>query len=111
MTVHPGRGCGPCHLCSKSAPYYSHLSAWDPGLSAKLRAIEESVADDSCICHACEKDIKRKINLENYVPRWAYTGSIENTPKCILPNCETTESIVHSGLINAKHTQYISCIS
>ena len=51
----------------------------------------------------CEKDIKRNINLENYVPHWAYTGSIENTPKCILPNCETTESIVHSGLINAKH--------
>ena len=103
MTIHPGRGCGPCHLCSKSAPYYSHLSAWDPGLSAKLRAIGESVTDDSCICRACEKDIKRKNNLENYVPRWAYTGSIENTPKCILPNCETTEFIVHSGLIKAKH--------
>ena len=70
MTIHPGRGCVPCHLCSKSAPYYSHLSAWDPGLSAKLHAIEKSVADDSCICHACEKDIKRKINLGKYVPRW-----------------------------------------
>ena len=103
MTINPGRGCGPCHLCSKSASYYSHLSAWDPRLSAKLRAIEESVADDSCICCACEKDMKRKINLENYVPRWAYTGSIENRLKCFLPNCETTESIVYSGLINAKH--------
>ena len=51
----------------------------------------------------CEKDIKIKINLENYVPRWAYTGSIENTPKCILPNCATTEFIVQSGLIKTKH--------
>ena len=75
VTIHPGQGCGPCHLCSKSAPYNSHLSAWDPGLSAKLRAIEESVTDDSCICRVCEKDIKRNINLENYVLRWATQGA------------------------------------
>ena len=103
MTIQLGEGFGPCHLCSKSALYYSHLSARDSRLSAKLRAIEESVADNRCICRVCEKDIKRKNNLEKYVPCWAYTGSIENTPKCILPNCEKTESIVHSLLIKGKH--------
>ena len=71
MTIHPGQGCGPCHLCSKSAP----LFAWDPGRSAKVCAIEESVADDSCICRACEKDLKRKINLE-YSQTEVYTPKL-----------------------------------
>ena len=85
MTIQPGRGCGPCHLCSKSAPYYSHLSAWDPGLSAKLVPLRKQLQMTAAFVMR-ENDIKRKINLENYVSRWAYTGSIENTPKCILPN-------------------------
>ena len=76
MTIHPGQGCGPHHLCSKFAPLFT----WDPGCSGKVCAIEESVTDDSCIFCACEKYLKRKINLENYVPHWAYMGSIENTP-------------------------------
>ena len=57
----------------------------------------------SCFCPACEKDIKRKINLENYVPHRVSAGSIENTPKCILPNCEATESIVYSELNIAEN--------
>ncbi len=35
-TIHPGRKCGPCQLCCKSASYYIHLSTWDPELSTKL---------------------------------------------------------------------------
>ncbi len=49
---------------------YIHLSTWDPELSTKLRAMEKMITVDSCICHACEKDIERKINSGDYVPGW-----------------------------------------
>ncbi len=101
-TIHPGRKCGPCQLCSKSASFYTHLSTWDPELSAKLRAMEKTITVDSCICRACEKDIKRNINSGDYVPRWTLQNQ-ENVHKCILPHCYKTESIVHSGLVTAKH--------
>ena len=101
-TIHPGRKCGPCQLCCKSASYYIHLSTWDPELSTKLRAMEKTITVDSCICRACEKDIKRKINSGDYVPCWTLQNK-ENIHKCILPHCNKTESIVHSGLVTAKH--------
>ena len=40
--IHPGRKCGPCQLCCKSASYYIHLSTWDPELSTKFRAMEKT---------------------------------------------------------------------
>ncbi len=101
-TIHPGRKCGPCQICSKSASFYTHLSTWDLELSAKLRAMEKTITVDSCICRACEKDIKRNINSGDYVPRWTLQNQ-ENVHKCILPHCNKTESIVHSGLVTAKH--------
>ena len=64
MTIHPGQGCGPCHLCSPILLPLVHLGS---RTFSQTQAIEESVTDDSCICQ-CEKDLKRKINLENYVP-------------------------------------------
>ncbi len=69
-TIHPGRKCGPCQLCCKSASYYMNLSTWDPELSTKLQVMEKTITVDSCICHACEKDIERKINSGDYVPGW-----------------------------------------
>ncbi len=32
--------------------------------------MEKTITGDSCICHACEKDIERKINSGDYVPGW-----------------------------------------
>ncbi len=48
------------------------------------------------------KDIKRNINSGDYVPHWTLQNQ-ENIHKCILPHCNKTESIVHSGLVTAKH--------
>ncbi len=42
-TIHPGRKCGPCQLCCKSAYYYIHLSTWDPELSTKLWSMEKTI--------------------------------------------------------------------
>ncbi len=47
-----------------------NLSTWDPELSTKLQVMEKTITVDSCICHACEKDIERKINSGDYVPGW-----------------------------------------
>ena len=45
--------------------------------------------DTSCICQACNKDIIRKINDENYVPRW----SLNSTQCCIVSTCTNTSII------------------
>ncbi len=68
--------------------------------------MEKTITVDSCICRACEKDIKRNINSGDYVPRWTLQNQ-ENIHKCILPHCNKTESIVHSGLVTAKHINVI----
>ena len=85
------RGCGPCQLCGKSAPSTS--------VSAKLKSRKQSGIMTVFVC-ACEKNIKRKIHSENYIPRWVSSGM-----KCILPN---RTRIVHSGLVTAEHNYQFS---
>ena len=68
--IHPGQECGPCQLCGKTSPYYSHPATWDKAISAKLYSTEGGlVQGNSCVCRACEKYIKRNITSENYKPR------------------------------------------
>ena len=98
-SAHPGRECGPCQLCGKTASYSSHPSTWDSEILAKLYQIEQSIKSDSCICRACEKHIKRNILSENYKPRWI---SNSESIKCIIPECLAQESIVHSGIATTQ---------
>ena len=49
----------------------THLATYERAI---LNQIELSVVSDSCICRACETNIKRNILSENYNPQWASTN-------------------------------------
>jgi len=94
VTIHAGRGCGPCQLCHKSAPFFLtfvHLEYWS--MSDKLCAIGETVSDDSCICRACENDIKR-------TPHWTSAQNKEHI-LCIAHNCGPL--YIHARFIISKY--------
>ena len=78
------------------------LPTWDEAISAKLYSIEgEFIQPNSCVCHACEKYIKRNITSENYKPR----SHQEACVKCILPDCIVTStkgSIVHTSVATTQ---------
>jgi len=64
----------------------------------------EQVGSQSCVCKACEKDIKRHITTAGYIPRWRINTGI-NIDKCIVPGCSITSDsglIIHTGLVSTQ---------
>ena len=91
LTIHTGQSCGPCALCGHtspaSKPYYVQPICWTEDIRKRVEERStETLKDTSCICQACNKDIIRNINAENYIPRW----SSSSTPQCIVSKCSNT---------------------
>ncbi len=96
--VHPGQQCGPCHLCGQSSAYYTHTLAWEEIIKKRPYQLE-SVDDHSCICKACEKDIKRHIMAEDYHP--CGRPKAADHVSCIVAACNST-AIIPTGLVTAQ---------
>ena len=93
---HPGRLCGPCQLCGQNSIYYTHPTSFTDTIKQRLHEIERDMDGDSCVCKACERDIKRH---DGYQPRWRYTPKDD---KCILVTCNTNNSNIHTGLVTKQ---------
>ncbi len=98
--VHPGQQCGPCRLCGQSSAYYAHPLTWEETIKQRLYQLE-SVHDQSRVCKACEKDIKRHITAKNYKPCWR--PKTNNDDSCIVAACNSTDgAIIHTGLVTTQ---------
>ena len=98
--IHPGQQCGPCYLCGQSSKYFTHPLAWEETIKSKLLQID-NIDEVSCVCKACEMNIKRHIKEENYQPRWR-TRASKKCDECIAPACNTTHGIIHTALITPQ---------
>ncbi len=97
--LHPSRECGPCSLCRQHSTHYCHLTTWEADMKERLRHLQ-NIADDDCICRACERDIKRNITKEGYKPRWLpQVGKGLRHSKCIVSGCTECDTIIHTGLV------------
>lgn len=69
----------------------------------------EKVNGQSCVCKACEKDIKRHILTTGYWPRLRLKTK-EKFDSCTVPARKTTSAngvIVHTGLVNTQRVASI----
>ena len=92
----------PLFSVGQKSAYYTHLSSWKEGVQQNLYDLEQ-VGSQSCMCKACEKDIKR-ITTAGYIPRWRINTGI-NIDKCIVPGCSITSDsglIIHTGLVSTQ---------
>ena len=90
-------------LCGQKSAYYTHPSSWKESLQQNLYDPEQ-VDSQSCMCKACEKDIKRHLITAGYIPRWRINTGI-NIDKCIVPGCSITSDsglIIHTGLVSTQ---------
>ena len=88
LTIHTGQSCGPCALCGHtspaSKPYYVHPICWTEDIRKRVEERStETLKDTNCICQACNKDITRNINVENDIPRWSSSSTLQ----CIVSKC------------------------
>ena len=74
---------GPVVFVGRDPPtIYTHPLNWEESIKMKLFQIE-NVDDQSCICKACEKDVKWHITAGNYHPQWRPKQGILD--RCIVP--------------------------
>ena len=97
--IHPGRTCGPYHLCGRRRTQYYHTATWDNEMKGKLEEISE-VSFNHCICRACEKDFKRNVGSEDCKPRWR-SENMENNgfSRCSVKSCTQLSRIIHINIL------------
>lgn len=110
-TVHPGRECGPCHICQKAAYQYCHIRTWEETAKEKIRNIHPDIDENDCVCRRCEKDLKRNIDREGYTPKWAAAMTVNVCgDKCVVVGCTNRQSIVQSQTYTpAKIANILQC--
>ncbi len=81
------------------------LLAWEETIKHKLLIETEKVDEMSCVCKACERDVKRHKGAANYQPHWRAKVNKE-CYKCIAPACNTTYMrilYIHVHCLNWSH--------
>ena len=104
---HPQRPCGPCIVCGKSCPYYTHYGTWDDEEKDFLRrhwGAEPKHSD--CLCIAHHREAQRNHSSPGYIPKWSKTSSSKRTQvSCMYPSCSSTGKLITPSFAPASELQ------
>ena len=105
--VHPGKSCGPCHLCQQYSTHFCHIITWEEEMKEMLRELVV-VSDTHCICRACEGDFKRNAGKDGHRYRWM-TGRTNGpgSNRCIVASCKESRCIIHTGVATRERIAQI----
>ena len=84
--IHPGKPCGPCCLCLRDQPSYTHVVSMQQEQRLWLLKYEQPDPAD-CICRRCAENVRKHMGEESYVPVWK--KSVEKVRQsCLVVTCE-----------------------
>ena len=84
--IHPGKPCGPCCLCLRDQPSYTHVVSMQQEQRLWLLKYDQPDPAD-CICRRCAENVRKHMGEESYVPVWK--KSVEKVRQsCLVVTCE-----------------------
>lgn len=110
--VHKG-DCEVCSLCHKSSTRYKHAINMSEKMYKFLCDVEGStIRKETCICHACYKQVNRNVGNQSYHPRWRPKPKVKGTcsvEKCSLElyrNTNLSNPAEIATLLNVRLTSF-----